>query len=680
MPSRRNGYTFQVGVVAILLLALLLRLRGLDTTGLWGDQAFTLNTAMRWVNGGPLPLAANKSSVGFVNPPLIEYLYGAALFLWRDILSVSLLTLLGGLVAVAVTGAVTARLFGRRAALWAMLAFAVAPWAVLWSQLIWNQTMVPPFAALTLGGLLLYLFDRPRAVYLVGCFAAAAAMIQVHPGSAVQLLTIAAALLLYRRRVRPAHVVAGAAVFALLFLPYLLYQIGTGWADLTAVRGVSGQEATFSSAALRLSLDLIRAQGLYGAAPGVVAFDALAVGLFVGAVGVVVWRVWWESRGEGERGGGGVADPLPSPLPRGEGVSDPLPSPLPRGEEVSGPLPRGEGAASPLLLLWFAAPLLFYWRSGVYLQNYYLIGQWPAHFMILGIALDTLQRLAERWPGRERVGRVAARLLPLPLLALVAFQVFFSLRYQDARAAGDGPTLQVRHARALITQSNRLLAERPDCRLVGLGHGESVDNSNLALLVEFTDPARVLLADGDLSLPLPSPCAVYLDARPGSRASYALAAQAQPIADAGVTLKDQAWRFYNWAAEPQGQTTAAARWESLWLVGAFRGEATPGQNLTLVLTWEVVARPPANIHFGTYLLDAAGSVAAQHDGPGFDSAQWRAGDRFVTFHPLPLPPDLPPGDYHTAVALYTWPDIVRAPLADGADMATVDAQVVVAPP
>ena len=100
---------------------------------------------------------------------------------------------------------------------------------------------------------------------------------------------------------------------------------------------------------------------------------------------------------------------------------------------------------------------------------------------------------------------MAAWLLPLPLLALVAFQVLFSLRYQDARAAGDGPPLQVRHARALIDQSRRLLAERPDCRLVGLGHGERVDNSDLALLVEFTDPARVLLADGDMALPLPSP-------------------------------------------------------------------------------------------------------------------------------------------------------------------------------
>ena len=654
MSSSRAQHRLYIALaVAILLFALLLRLRGLDTTGLWGDQAFTLNTAMRWVNGGPLPLAANKSSVGFVNPPLIEYLYGAALFLWGDILSVSLLTLLGGLMAVAVTGAVTARLFGHRAALWVMLTFAAAPWAVFWSQLIWNQTLVPPFAALALGGLLLYLFDRPRVIYLVGSFAATAAMIQVHPGSAVQLLTIAVALLLYRRRVRPAHVVAGAAVFALLFLPYLLYQIGTGWADLAAVRATAGQEAAFSSAALRLSLDLLRAQGLYRAVPGVEAFDALATGLFVVALGVVVWRVFRERRGGG---------PLPGPLPQGQGAA-----------------PRLPGSPAPLLLLWFALPLLFYWRSGVYLQNYYLIGQWPAHFMILGVGLDTLQRAAERWPGRERLGRVAAWLLPLPLLALVAFQVLFSLRYQDARAAGDGPPLQVRHARALIDQSRRLLAERPDCRLAGLGHGERVDNSDLALLVEFTDPARVLLADGDMALPLPSPCAIYLDARPGSRASYALAAQAQPIPDAGVTVKDQQWQFYDWREGPRGETAGAPRWNEASLIGVFRGDPVPGQNLTFVLTWEIAARPAVAYHFGLYLLDEANTVVAQHDGPGFDSTQWRPGDRFVTFHPLPLPPDLPPGDYRAGVALYTWPDIIRAALLDGADMATADERIVVPP-
>ena len=55
------------------------------------------------------------------------------------------------------------------------------------------------------------------------------------------------------------------------------------------------------------------------------------------------------------------------------------------------------------------------------------------------------------------------------------------------------------------------------------------------------------------------------------------------------------------------------------------------------------------------------------DGPGFDSVQWRAGDRFLTFHRLPLPADLPAGTYRTAVALYTWPGLVRAELAGGGD-------------
>jgi len=643
MSSSRAQHRLYIALaVAILLFALLLRLRGLDTTGLWGDQAFTLNTAMRWVNGGPLPLAANKSSVGFVNPPLIEYLYGAALFLWGDILSVSLLTLLGGLMAVAVTGAVTARLFGHRAALWVMLTFAAAPWAVFWSQLIWNQTLVPPFAALALGGLLLYLFDRPRAIYLVGSFAATAAMIQVHPGSAVQLLTIAVALLLYRRRV------------ALSALPALPDRHRLGRPGRRAGHGRSGSSIQQRRAApeprspSRPGSLSRRAGGGGVRRPGDGAVCSGAGGRCVAS-----GRVFRERRGGG---------PLPGPLPQGQGAA-----------------PRLPGSPAPLLLLWFALPLLFYWRSGVYLQNYYLIGQWPAHFMILGVGLDTLQRAAERWPGRERLGRVAAWLLPLPLLALVAFQVLFSLRYQDARAAGDGPPLQVRHARALIDQSRRLLAERPDCRLAGLGHGERVDNSDLALLVEFTDPARVLLADGDMALPLPSPCAIYLDARPGSRASYALAAQAQPIPDAGVTVKDQQWQFYDWREGPRGETAGAPRWNEASLIGVFRGDPVPGQNLTFVLTWEIAARPAVASHFGLYLLDEANTVVAQHDGPGFDSTQWRPGDRFVTFHPLPLPPDLPPGDYRAGVALYTWPDIIRAALLDGADMATADERIVVPP-
>ena len=247
-------------------------------------------------------------------------------------------------------------------------------------------------------------------------------------------------------------------------------------------------------------------------------FDQLATALFIASLGAVVWRLWL-SRGAGTRNS------------RSE-----------QGGPAAGARPS-ETVALTVILLWFLMPLVFYLRSSVYLQNYYLVGQWPAHFMILGIGLNTLQRAAGRLAarsgsaGRQRTWSAAAWLLPLPFLALVTFQVYFSVRYQDARAAGDGPQFQVRHAREMIATSRRLLAERPECRLVGLGHGPQVESSDLALLQEFVDPQKVILADGDLALPQPSPCAVYLDARPSSLSSYSLAAQATPIPEAIVPVK-----------------------------------------------------------------------------------------------------------------------------------------------
>ncbi|MEZ4517425.1 MAG: glycosyltransferase family 39 protein [Chloroflexota bacterium] len=556
-PSSRR-WLVAVLAAAILLLALVLRVRGLDTTGLWGDQAFTLNTAMRWVNGGDIPLAANKSSVGFLNPPMIEYLYAGALRLWPDILSVSWLTLLGGMLAVAVTGWVTGRIFGARAGLWAMLAFAVAPWAVFWSQLIWNQTMVPPFAALALGGLLLYIVERPRAIYLIIAFVAAAAMTQVHPGTAVQVLVMGLVLLLFRRRVRWSHVIMAGLVFAAMYLPYLLYQISTGWADVQAMGSVAGQEAAFSTAALRLSLDLIRVQGLLRSVPRTAFFDALATALFAISVVLVLWRgwtLWRNSRNESE----------------GKQSTDSF-SAMP-----------AESAAVLIISLWYLFPLLFYWRSGVYLQNYYLIGQWPAQFMFFGIGLDTAQRLVESRARQtseqsaQRLWQAAAWLLAIPFVAVLVFQIRFTLAYQDARAAGDGPALQVRHARSAITQANELLTAQPECRLVAVGTGSQVENSNLALLQEFTDPARILLTDGDLGLPLPTPCGIYLNARSGSPAAYWLEGSATPVPGAAVEVKDQVWPFYTWTADPPADVSGAPTWENgVALIGYFRGQPQRG--------------------------------------------------------------------------------------------------------
>jgi hypothetical protein len=653
-------------VMLILGLAFFLRVRRLDTTGVWADQALTLTTAMQWVNGGAMPLAANKSSAGFMNPPMIEYLFAAALLVWPDILSVALMTLVSGMVAVAATGWATYRVFGRRAALWAMALFAVNPWGVLYSQLIWNQTLVPVFASLMAACLLLYFAVEQRPLYLILSFVWAAFMTQVHPGTVVQLATMALICAIFWRKLKLWPLLVGGAIFALSYVPFLLYESGVGWADVKTALDLAGGPAPVSPAAVLLSIDLLRAQGLSRAVAGVVPFDTLAAILLALSLGYAVWA-------------GGRA--------------------LARRREDEEAARWATGLV--ILLLWFALPILFYLRSAHYLQIYYLIGQWPAHFILIGVCVAGLQRAAEhlvRRVGRRtmradstspRAPQIAAwAVLGLPVLALIVWQAWFNLQYQDRRFQAHKGHTQIRHVRAAIQAARRLLAERPACDLVVVSEGHHLEASELSLMREFASPERefvspecILLADGDLAVPLPDPCAVYLDALPRSRASAWLEDGAAPLPGTEIDVLGERWRFYDLPAGDRADLVrelAPGAPLAMWANGVAlmryeRGEVRPGGVLPLTLAWTVEAQPPEVVyHFGTYLLAMDNQVIAQSDGPGFDSIQWRAGDAFVTWFEIAVPEDLPPGEYRVAMALYTWPALERIDLTSGGNTAFLE--------
>ncbi len=633
----KRGQFVEIALCLVILgLALFLRVRRLDTTGMWGDQSFTLNTAMRWVNGGEMPLAANKSSIGVTNPPMIEYLYAAALWVWPDILSVAVLTMIAGLAAVAVAGWAAYRVFGKHAALWTMLLFAVNPWSVFYSQQIWNQTLVPIFATLALACLLIYFAAEQRAVYLILSFVWAACMTQVHPGSAPLLLAMGLGSVLFWRKLGAWPLLAGAALFVLLYVPFLVYENGVGWIDVKAALEISRQPASFSPAALLVSLDLLHARGLLPYVQHVAQFDALATTLLALALAYALWR-------------------------------GPLACTRRRGPETV-----RKAIAFCILLVWLAVPILFYLRSAHYLQVYYLIGQLPAHFILIGAGLGELQSRLER--STQRAMRIVAwAVLPLPLVVLAAWQSAFNVQFQDSRLVNPGP-MQIRHARAAIRTGRQLLAEYPGCDLVVVSKGHNYESSELALLREFVSQEHVLLTDGQMAIAVPAPCAIYLDAWPASHASTWLASNAIPLQDMAIPVLGETWQFYVLSSEVEDGSQILARWvNGVALTGYVRGEIRPGVTLPLTLTWAVEASPPEiAYHFGSYLLAADNRVIAQSDGPGFDSIQWRVGDRFITWFDIPVPQDLPPGEYQIAVALYVWPTLERIELTTGGNTAFLE--------
>jgi hypothetical protein len=630
-----------------------LRWRLLGYTEMWEDQALTLNAALEWVHGGALPLASMKSSFGVFNPPLVLYLYALPLFFSTDVLGVVWMVALVNLAGVFGLGWAARRVYDGRAAWWAALLLAVNPWAVYYGRLIWMQSFVPGFAALTLACGLMYFGHAPRGRYALGGALALAATIQVHLTAVALLPVLLLAAFLFRRQVRAAHLLGAGALFSLTWLPFLLFEIRNNFVDWQALRAGLALPAQVSSAALLILMDLLHGRGslatLFLPAGQWAALEGLPItwlvevvfGVAVAAAAVNVWR-------------GG------------------------RERELS-----GERRADLILLLWTILPILFYLRHNQYLQNYYLLYVLPAPLVLMArLGAQVYAALKAKWAA---AGQPWLRWAPLaafaPLVLIAAQQARMDLLGQNRLAAGEAGHQRVMDVRAAIAWSNRLLAERPGCALVVMSNGPQYEASRLALLREFTRasgeaPPRTRFVSATEGRLIPAPCALYLISEPDADALAWLAEIAEPLPAATVQTPTQNWQFFDLngparagavaelsAREPLGVWTNDLALRAAGVGGAVE----PGGWLEVKLVWTVEQpAPPRFVHFGIYVLDQSPKLVAQADGPGVDSTEWRQGDLFETTFALQLPADLASGEFDVATALYYYPEIQRLPLAGSA--------------
>jgi hypothetical protein len=99
-------------------------------------------------------------------------------------------------------------------------------------------------------------------------------------------------------------------------------------------------------------------------------------------------------------------------------------------------------------------------------------------------------------------------------------------------------------------------------------------------------------------------------------------------------------------------------------------QATPEQNgLRWELHWLPGDADGANYHFFNHLSDVKGKGVGQADLPAYPAAQWREGDRVISFFFAPL------ADHPETirVGMYTYPDIVNVPVVDSAGQIVGDA-------
>jgi hypothetical protein len=100
-----------------------------------------------------------------------------------------------------------------------------------------------------------------------------------------------------------------------------------------------------------------------------------------------------------------------------------------------------------------------------------------------------------------------------------------------------------------------------------------------------------------------------------------------------------------------------------------RGFSSERVGSTLVITpsWDIQAGQAGGVVSFVHVLAPDGARVAQVDAPLDQGmfAEWQAGQQFDSPLPIPLPPDLPAGEYRLALGLYTPADGARLPLRDG---------------
>lgn len=630
-------------------MAACLRLWGLEHSPSGGDQAVLLNIALRWVTQGKLPLAANKSSVGLMNPPLLEYLLAVPLFLRRDMIWVARFVALINLASVAATFFVLRPALGQRVALLTTLLYAVNPWAVYYARLIWNPTLIPLFSTLLLASLLAAFAGRHTGRATVLAFLWLAAAIQLHLASLALVPALALLGWIFRRRLTIRALIAGAALFVLTFAPFIVYEIETGFMDLADFRQATSGTVQTNLAPVALAVELTQANGIW---------QTLGE----------AWSQWRQAAAWGEW----LAGTVPWLLLAGLMVAGWRLCRHRTGFHSGHLTPQSIGLTVVVAL--FVAPLLFFVRHTAYLQTYYFLYLYPLPFVFMALAADAPLSWAETSPAaRHRLWMPLAWLPTALLLTLAGWQFYVNYSGLQLVAKNVAGERQIWHVQRAIDTLTDWAAAHPQCDLVIASAGYNAESSELGQVSEFLAPRPVRYVALNQGIIVPRECGLYLVATDAATSRAWYEAHAVHLPEWTIPLFDEAWHFYELIPSPADDLAGAGiigQWDNGVRLLDYRlsENVRPGEQLALTLTWQVFKAPPARrYHFFHHLVDGNGNIVAQADGPGVFSRYWQPDELFLTRFTVDIPPEVTPGRYRLLVGLYEWPSLERPALSGGGD-------------
>lgn len=226
-------------IAAVIALAAILPLAALPAYALDADTAQVLYLAREWATQGVFPVHGILNSKAAYNPPH---------FVWLYLLPVRMLPrapALAGLLPALVLNALSLYLLyrlgqrhiNRRAGLIAAVLYAFSPLGLIAGSSDWAQYLLPHFYVLIAFCLSRWLVDG-RKWYAALLLPLLAWTIGLHWGGAIALGAAVILVLIFRPRLAALPLIIGLLAAIALWMPYLVFEAGRGWADIAAVAEV----------------------------------------------------------------------------------------------------------------------------------------------------------------------------------------------------------------------------------------------------------------------------------------------------------------------------------------------------------------------------------------------------------------------------------------------------------
>jgi hypothetical protein len=324
LRRQRHGLEL-VLLAAILVLAALVRLPGLDQRGQWdSDQGRDMSVLHAMVTGGPIPLLGPSTSIGGLHHgALYDYLLApVAALSGSDPVAVAGAIAIAGIAAVAAVAWLGRLVGGAGAGLVAGLLAALSPSLIGSSVTIWEPSLIPLASAVGLAGVLQALRTGRSRWWLVAGLGIGAAL-QLHVLDALLVVPLAWAFVDDLRRRRRAGLPTGAllrggvgavAIILLGYLPLLIHELTGDFSEtraLLAYLGGAGSGGAQAGILERLVMVVVRTltwpfTGLVTERP-TASLGAMALAIVLGAAAILLpWRRRRESSSAAE--GSRIAD------------------------------------------------------------------------------------------------------------------------------------------------------------------------------------------------------------------------------------------------------------------------------------------------------------------------------------------------------------------------------------